>query len=147
MGTMDRCRDFSITCVLEVYGYQDIKGGEGLFHSLGRLRVWFLVRGSISFGNIYLKISKIKYSLVISYLTNLVTKYKVMMLYSLNTICSLMVAECEEIIRNGGETSEMYLIQPEDSSKPYRVYCDMKTEKGGTCLIAFDYYAEIILIP
>ncbi|XP_061239900.1 fibrinogen beta chain [Bos javanicus] len=43
--------------------------------------------------------------------------------------------ECEEIIRNGGETSEMYLIQPEDSSKPYRVYCDMKTEKGGWTVI------------
>lgn len=49
-----------------------------------------------------------------------------------------MVAECEEIIRNGGETSEMYLIQPDSSTKPYRVYCDMKTERGGKCLTAFD---------
>ena len=49
-----------------------------------------------------------------------------------------MVAECEEIIRNGGETSEMYLIQPDSSIKPYRVYCDMKTERRGKCLIAFD---------
>lgn len=49
-----------------------------------------------------------------------------------------MVSECEEIIRNGGETSEMYLIQPSDSIEPYRVYCDMKTERGGECLITFD---------
>uniref|UniRef100_G3TIT4 Fibrinogen beta chain n=1 Tax=Loxodonta africana TaxID=9785 RepID=G3TIT4_LOXAF len=38
--------------------------------------------------------------------------------------------ECEEIIRKGGETSEMYLIQPDSSIKPYRVYCDMNTENG-----------------
>ncbi|XP_059951333.1 fibrinogen beta chain isoform X5 [Mesoplodon densirostris] len=43
--------------------------------------------------------------------------------------------ECEEIIRNGGETSEMYLIQPDSSIKPYRVYCDMKTERGGWTVI------------
>ncbi|XP_059120742.1 fibrinogen beta chain isoform X1 [Peromyscus eremicus] len=43
--------------------------------------------------------------------------------------------ECEEIIRKGGETSEMYLIQPDTSSKPYRVYCDMETENGGWTLI------------
>ncbi|XP_065733397.1 fibrinogen beta chain isoform X4 [Phocoena phocoena] len=43
--------------------------------------------------------------------------------------------ECEEIIRNGGETSEMYLIQPDSSTKPYRVYCDMKTERGGWTVI------------
>ncbi|XP_024587546.1 fibrinogen beta chain isoform X3 [Neophocaena asiaeorientalis asiaeorientalis] len=45
------------------------------------------------------------------------------------------VKECEEIIRNGGETSEMYLIQPDSSTKPYRVYCDMKTERGGWTVI------------
>ncbi|XP_058405758.1 fibrinogen beta chain isoform X3 [Diceros bicornis minor] len=43
--------------------------------------------------------------------------------------------ECEEIIRNGGETSEMYLIQPDSSTKPYRVYCDMTTENGGWTVI------------
>lgn len=43
--------------------------------------------------------------------------------------------ECEEIIRNGGETSEMYLIQPDKSGKPYRVYCDMNTENGGWTVI------------
>lgn len=46
-----------------------------------------------------------------------------------------MFAECEEIIRNGGETSEMYLIQPHSSITPYRVYCDMTTENGGKDLI------------
>nr|XP_020016133.1 fibrinogen beta chain isoform X2 [Castor canadensis] len=39
--------------------------------------------------------------------------------------------ECEEIIRKGGETSEMYLIQPDSAIKPYKVYCDMNTESGG----------------
>ncbi|XP_068961172.1 fibrinogen beta chain isoform X3 [Petaurus breviceps papuanus] len=43
--------------------------------------------------------------------------------------------ECEEIIRKGGDTSEMYLIQPDSSIKPYRVYCDMKTENGGWTVI------------
>uniref|UniRef100_A0A8B9XYZ4 Fibrinogen beta chain n=1 Tax=Bos mutus grunniens TaxID=30521 RepID=A0A8B9XYZ4_BOSMU len=51
--------------------------------------------------------------------------------------------ECEEIIRNGGETSEMYLIQPEDSSKPYRVYCDMKTEKGGEYWLGNDRISQL----
>ncbi|KAM5309385.1 fibrinogen beta chain [Glossophaga mutica] len=43
--------------------------------------------------------------------------------------------ECEEIVRNGGETSELYLIQPHSSVKPYRVYCDMNTEGGGWTVI------------
>lgn len=43
--------------------------------------------------------------------------------------------ECEEIVRNGGETSELYLIQPHTSIKPYRVYCDMNTEGGGWTVI------------
>ncbi|XP_006034118.1 fibrinogen beta chain [Alligator sinensis] len=43
--------------------------------------------------------------------------------------------ECEDIFRKGGETSEMYLIQPDTFSKPYKVYCDMSTEKGGWTLI------------
>lgn len=43
----------------------------------------------------------------------------------------LIFTECEDIIRKGGETSEMYLIQPDTSVKPYRVYCDMTTENGG----------------
>lgn len=46
-----------------------------------------------------------------------------------------MFAECEEIIRKGGETSEMYLIQPVSSITPYRVYCDMTTESGGKYMI------------
>nr|XP_028600204.1 fibrinogen beta chain [Podarcis muralis] len=43
--------------------------------------------------------------------------------------------ECEDIIRKGGETSEMYLVQPDPFFKPYRVYCDMKTDNGGWLLI------------
>ncbi|XP_062992401.1 fibrinogen beta chain [Elgaria multicarinata webbii] len=43
--------------------------------------------------------------------------------------------ECEDIIRKGGETSEMYLIQPDPFFKPYKVYCDMTTENGGWLLI------------
>lgn len=50
---------------------------------------------------------------------------------SLNPTQRCFLAECEEIIRKGGETSEMYLIQPDTSIKPYRVYCDMETENGG----------------
>lgn len=52
-------------------------------------------------------------------------------LLPLNVVHPRILAECEEIIRKGGETSEMYLIQPDTSIKPYRVYCDMKTENGG----------------
>ncbi|XP_060634793.2 fibrinogen beta chain [Anolis sagrei] len=43
--------------------------------------------------------------------------------------------ECEDIIRKGGETSEMYLVQPDPFVKPYKVYCDMTTENGGWLLI------------
>ncbi|XP_035887817.1 fibrinogen beta chain [Phyllostomus discolor] len=43
--------------------------------------------------------------------------------------------ECEEIVRNGGETSELYLVQPHGSVKPYRVYCDMNTEGGGWTVV------------
>ncbi|XP_035404773.1 fibrinogen beta chain isoform X1 [Cygnus atratus] len=43
--------------------------------------------------------------------------------------------ECEDIFRKGGETSEMYLIQPDPFVRPYRVYCDMETDNGGWTLI------------
>ncbi|KAJ6668719.1 hypothetical protein lerEdw1_012202 [Lerista edwardsae] len=43
--------------------------------------------------------------------------------------------ECEDIIRKGGETSEMYLVQPDPLVRPYKVYCDMTTENGGWLLI------------
>ncbi|KAM8970293.1 fibrinogen beta chain [Sarcophilus harrisii] len=52
--------------------------------------------------------------------------------------CSIPVVsgkECEEIIRKGGDTSEMYLIHPDGFVKPYKVYCDMKTENGGWTVI------------
>ncbi|XP_036097017.1 fibrinogen beta chain isoform X2 [Molossus molossus] len=38
--------------------------------------------------------------------------------------------ECEDIVRHGGETSELYLIHPSNTVKPYRVYCDMNTDGG-----------------
>ncbi|KAL7981805.1 hypothetical protein Chor_000862 [Crotalus horridus] len=43
--------------------------------------------------------------------------------------------ECEDIYRKGGETSELYLVQPDPFFKPFRVYCDMTTENGGWLLI------------
>eukprot|EP00076_Gallus_gallus_P039679 XP_025005217.1 fibrinogen beta chain isoform X1 [Gallus gallus] len=43
--------------------------------------------------------------------------------------------ECEDIYRKGGETSEMYIIQPDPFTTPYRVYCDMETDNGGWTLI------------
>ncbi|POI32312.1 hypothetical protein CIB84_003935 [Bambusicola thoracicus] len=43
--------------------------------------------------------------------------------------------ECEDIYRKGGETSEMYIIQPDPFTKAYRVYCDMETDNGGWTLI------------
>ncbi|KAM7140331.1 fibrinogen beta chain [Molossus nigricans] len=43
--------------------------------------------------------------------------------------------ECEDIVRHGGETSELYLIHPSSTVKPYRVYCDMNTDGGGWTVI------------
>lgn len=39
--------------------------------------------------------------------------------------------ECEDIYRRGGKDSQMYLVQPEASTPPYRVFCDQSTENGG----------------
>lgn len=39
--------------------------------------------------------------------------------------------DCEDVFRNGGETSEMYLVRPEVSQAPYKVYCDQTTQNGG----------------
>lgn len=39
--------------------------------------------------------------------------------------------DCEDVFRNGGETSQMYLVRPEPSQTPYKVYCDQTTQNGG----------------
>ncbi|XP_063314616.1 fibrinogen beta chain [Pelobates fuscus] len=54
------------------------------------------------------------------------------------TTCNIPVIsgkECEDIYRKGGDSSEMYLIQPDGVSKPYKIYCDMETNNGGWALI------------
>ncbi|XP_043954711.1 fibrinogen beta chain [Gambusia affinis] len=43
--------------------------------------------------------------------------------------------ECEDIYRRGGRDSQMYLIQPDPSLPPYRVFCDQTTQNGGWVLI------------
>uniref|UniRef100_A0A8C2EXH2 Fibrinogen beta chain n=1 Tax=Cyprinus carpio TaxID=7962 RepID=A0A8C2EXH2_CYPCA len=43
--------------------------------------------------------------------------------------------ECEDIIRKGGEESQMYLIRPDPLSMPYKVFCDQTSKKGGWVLI------------
>lgn len=39
--------------------------------------------------------------------------------------------DCEDIFRNGGESSEMYLVRPESSQPAYKVFCDQTTQNGG----------------
>uniref|UniRef100_A0A3B3ZR37 Fibrinogen beta chain n=1 Tax=Periophthalmus magnuspinnatus TaxID=409849 RepID=A0A3B3ZR37_9GOBI len=43
--------------------------------------------------------------------------------------------ECEDIFRRGGLESQMYLVRPDPSSAPYRVYCDQQTQNGGWLVI------------
>ncbi|KAL0204139.1 hypothetical protein M9458_002157, partial [Cirrhinus mrigala] len=39
--------------------------------------------------------------------------------------------ECEDIIRKGGDDSQMYLIRPDPLSPPYKVFCDQTSKNGG----------------
>lgn len=43
--------------------------------------------------------------------------------------------ECEDIIRKGGEDSQMYLIRPDALSTPYKVFCDQTSQNGGWVVI------------
>uniref|UniRef100_A0A3Q3LGN0 Fibrinogen beta chain n=1 Tax=Mastacembelus armatus TaxID=205130 RepID=A0A3Q3LGN0_9TELE len=43
--------------------------------------------------------------------------------------------ECEDIYRRGGKESQMYLVQPDATSPPYKVFCDQTTQNGGWLLI------------
>uniref|UniRef100_A0AAQ6IT10 Fibrinogen beta chain n=1 Tax=Anabas testudineus TaxID=64144 RepID=A0AAQ6IT10_ANATE len=43
--------------------------------------------------------------------------------------------ECEDIFRRGGRDSQMYLIQPDASTPPYKVFCDQTTQNGGWLVI------------
>ncbi|ROL45478.1 Fibrinogen beta chain [Anabarilius grahami] len=43
--------------------------------------------------------------------------------------------ECEDIIRKGGDDSQMYLIRPDALSTPYKVFCDQTSQNGGWVVI------------
>ncbi|GCC19446.1 fibrinogen beta chain [Chiloscyllium punctatum] len=43
--------------------------------------------------------------------------------------------ECNDIYEKGGTESQMYLIRPDPSKAPYKIYCDMVTAEGGWALI------------
>uniref|UniRef100_A0A672HJN0 Fibrinogen beta chain n=1 Tax=Salarias fasciatus TaxID=181472 RepID=A0A672HJN0_SALFA len=43
--------------------------------------------------------------------------------------------ECEDIYRRGGTDSQMYIIQPDSFTTPYKVFCDQSTQNGGWLLI------------
>ncbi|KAG7236294.1 hypothetical protein INR49_001210 [Caranx melampygus] len=54
------------------------------------------------------------------------------------TSCPIPVVsgkECEDIFRRGGRDSQMYLIQPDSLSQPYKIYCDQTSQNGGWALI------------
>lgn len=44
--------------------------------------------------------------------------------------------ECEDIIRKGGEDSQMYLIRPDPLGTPYKVFCDQTSKNGGMATLA-----------
>lgn len=39
--------------------------------------------------------------------------------------------ECEDVYRRGGKDSQMYLIQPDQSTLPFKVFCDQTGHSGG----------------
>lgn len=39
--------------------------------------------------------------------------------------------ECEDVYRRGGRDSQMYLIQPDQSTPPFKVFCDQTGNSGG----------------
>ncbi|KTF87995.1 hypothetical protein cypCar_00015772 [Cyprinus carpio] len=51
--------------------------------------------------------------------------------------------ECEDIIRKGGEESQMYLIRPDPLSMPYKVFCDQTSKKGGEYWLGNDRISQL----
>lgn len=55
---------------------------------------------------------------------------------ALNTSLLRPGKECEDIYRRGGRDSQMYLVKPDASTRPYKVFCDQSTQNGGECIIS-----------
>lgn len=52
--------------------------------------------------------------------------------------------ECEDIYRRGGKDSQMYLIQPDAFTVPYKVFCDQSTQNGGESMTQSGHHLTLM---